>query len=171
MKFFSIIVLSLFLFSCTKNNPVLTPIQQAGCAIETAVTTSFSGGVATTLSCTNQAKIKTDLQNAFGNANLCQAPVPQPTSQPGTASLVKAKIWSTVGDVTESDLKEAKGAGLSKALKPQGLVGNIACPIAVSAAMGFLSNIVPSSWGCSTSASASALDTTLVTLCETAVPL
>jgi hypothetical protein len=143
-----IIAIFFLVFSCgcTNNNSTLTPIQQVGCDIETAVTTSFVSGVATALSCSNQAAIQTSLQSAFGNANLCSGPR---------------------GLVTASQMKAAK-AGV---MKPDGVIGNLACPIAISAALGFLSNSVPSAWGCSQSASASTLATTLTSLCEAAIPL
>lgn len=140
------VLLVVSLFGCTKTNSTLTPIQQVGCEIESAVSTSFSAGVASAMSCTNQAAIQASLQTAFGNANLCAGPA---------------------SAVTAAQIKTAK----SLAVKPQGVVGNLACPIAVSSALGFLTNSVPSSWGCSASASASTLQSTLVSLCETAIPL
>jgi hypothetical protein len=128
------------LFGCTKANPILTPVQQVGCDIEKAVTTSFASGVGAALTCGNIIQIQADLQKAFGNANLCSG-------------------------MTTTTSKDAK------AVHTMGIVGNLACPVAVSAALGFLSNSIPANWACSASASASTLGTTLVTLCETAVPL
>lgn len=135
-----------FFFGCTKSNSSLTPIQQVGCDIETAVSSSFAGGVAAALSCSNLSVIQADLQKAFGNANLCQGPV---------------------ASATTAQLKSAKAQLVHK----MGAIGNIACPIAVPTALGFLSNSIPSGWGCSASASASALSSTLITLCEAAIPL
>jgi len=128
------------LTGCTKTSPIITPIKDVGCAIESAVTGSISQVVATSLNCTNQAAVQASLQSAFGNANLC-----------ATASM-------------------AKQASL-KSDRPKGVIGDLACPVAVSAAMGFLSNQVPTTWGCSVGATASALSAALVAACEAAIPL
>lgn len=53
----------------------------------------------------------------------------------------------------------------------KGAVGNIVCPLAVSTILGFLSNSVPSSWGCSASTDAGSLSTALTTACEAIVPI
>lgn len=150
MKMLILILAPLFLFgltACPKSSTgSLSPIQQAGCDIETAINASFSTAVAAALTCSNTAAIQASLATAFGAANLC-------TGQ--------------VASATTTQLNAAKSA----AVKPNGIIGNLACPVAVSSALGFLSNAIPSSWGCSATASASALQATLTALCEGAVTI
>lgn len=144
-----ILCLCVFFTGCTKTattTSTLTPIQAVGCDVETAVTASFATGVVKALTCTNEAAVQASLLLAFGNANLC-------SNQVTAVSAVQIK------------------AAVSKAIKPQGVIGNIACPIAVSTALGYLTNSVPVSWGCSASASATTLSTALISLCESAIPL
>lgn len=144
--------------ACTKSG-TMSPIQSAGCAVESAVTSAAATSIAAALSCTNQAQIATDVQNALGNVNLCATNV-------AVASL--APKYSKVGDVSKQDLDAAKGKNL---IKPMGVVGNIACPIVVNTLLGFATNSIPSSWGCSSSTTASALTATIIAGCEAVVPL
>ena len=135
------------LCGCTKTaTGSMTPIQAVGCDIQTLVTSGLAASVATALSCTNQTQIQTDLQSAFGNANLCAA--------------------QAVSTANAAQVKAAKAAA-----KPMGIVGNIACPIAINTVIGFLSNSVPTTWGCSASATAAALSSALTAACETAIPI
>lgn len=146
--------LSVFSFGCTPTAPtagaVMSPIKAVGCNIETAVSTGFANAVAAALTCSNVSAVQTSLQTAFGNANLCVA---------------QASV-----DLAKKAALEAKVSG-KPALK--GIIGNIACPMAISAAMGYLTATIPAAWGCSASAttSAAAIATALTTACETAVPL
>lgn len=57
------------------------------------------------------------------------------------------------------------------AVKTQGLVGSLACPIAVNTIIGFLTNSVPTTWGCAQGASVSALVLSLTAACEASVPI
>lgn len=144
----SLACLGLFLAGCTSSNSgTVTPIQAAGCDVESAILGGAAGAIASALSCTSTSAIQASLTTALGNANLCAAP--------GVAA------------ISAASMKSAKSA----AVKPQGVIGNLACPIAVNTIVGFLSNSVPSAWGCSASASASALAATLTSVCEAAVPL
>lgn len=157
-------------FGCTSTNPALTPIQQAGCYIETAITGGAAGAVASALTCTNQAAIQASLNTALGNANLCATPVPPAApATPATQSKVAPK-WQTIGDITKDDVAAA-GQVQSKAVVAKGVIGNIACPLAINTIVGFLSNSVPSAWGCSQSSSMASLVTALTSACELAVPI
>lgn len=69
------------------------------------------------------------------------------------ASLGKANVCST----TVASFKTLKGP-----------IGDIVCPIAVTAVLGLVSDKVPSSWGCSAT-STSSLGTLLTTACESNV--
>lgn len=69
------------------------------------------------------------------------------------ASLGKANVCST----TVASFKSLKGP-----------IGDIVCPIAVTAVLGLVSDKVPSSWGCSAT-STSTLGTLLTTACESNV--
>lgn len=159
-----LLFLGLLLMSvaCTKSGGSVSPIQQVGCDVESAITGAAGSAIAAAISCSNQAQIASDVQTALGNVNLCNAGI-------ASASLVKP-AWSKVGDVTKQDLDKAKGVK-SLDVKPMGVVGNIACPIVVNTLLGFATNSIPSSWGCSASTSASSLAQTIVAACELAVPL
>jgi hypothetical protein len=54
--------------------------------------------------------------------------------------------------------------------KFKGPIGNVACPLAVSAAMNLLNKAVPSSWGCMIN-NTDGLSQTLTSACEVAVPI
>lgn len=171
MKLILALISCVFVLSCSKStSPVLTPIQDAGCAIETAVSGGLAGAVSTALSCTNPQVVAQQLQSAFGNANLCSAPVPAPAAQAMVAGAQPK--YSKVGDVSASDLNAAKAGLHANLVKAQGVVGSVACPIAINAAVGFLSNSVPAAWGCSgPNATISGLVSALTTACIAAVPL
>lgn len=154
MKYLVLLCALFTIIGCTSSSGSLSPIQQVGCDIETAINASFSQAVASALTCSNPGAIQSSLATAFSAANLCMGQVAAAT----TAQLSSAKAALKAG--VKSD-----------AVKPLGVVGNLACPIAVSSALGFLSNAIPASWGCSATASASALSATLTTLCEAAVPI
>jgi len=148
MKRLMVVMAFMFTFlGCTSSTPTssgtMSPIQAAGCDVETAILGGASTAVGTALSCTNTSAIQASLTTALGNANLCAAP--------GVAA------------VTGSAIK-AKAVGKL-------VIGNIACPIAINTIVGFLSNTVPTAWGCSATASASSLAATLTTVCEAAVPI
>ena len=144
MKSIVMIIACLFTFGCTKSTGTMSPIQAAGCDVETAILGGASTAIATALSCTNTSAVQASLTTALGNANLCTAP--------GVAA------------ISTSSLKAQK-------LKSLGVIGNLACPIAINTIVGFLSNTVPTGWGCSTTATASALEAALTAACEAAVPI
>jgi hypothetical protein len=169
MNFFKLaniaIIIAFFgMAACTKSSTPgsVTPIQSVGCAVESAVTSAAATTIAASISCSNQAQIATDIQNALGNVNLCAAGV-----APAPAALVGPK-WSKVGDVSKQDLDKAKA---SKGLAPMGIVGQIACPIVVNTLLGFATNSIPVSWGCSASTSAASLGAVITSACEAAIPL
>lgn len=171
MKFTSLVMMTFALAfaGCTKSGgPVLSPIQEAGCAIESAVSGGMASVVSSSLQCSHPDVVAQQLQAAFGNANLCAAPIaPAPA-----AAMLAGQKYSKVGDVSAADLAAAKSGMHANAVKPNGIIGNIACPIAINAAIGFLSNAVPASWGCSgPNASISGLIGALTSACEAAVPL
>lgn len=169
MKLLLVLISCVFMFGC-KQNPVLSPIQDAGCAIETAVSGGLAGAVSGALQCSHPDVVAQQLQSAFGNANLCQAPVPAPAQAALVAGV--APKFSKVGDVSDADLKAAKSGLHANMVKPQGVVGSVACPIAINAAVGFLSNSVPAAWGCTgPNATISGLVSALTAACVAAVPL
>ena len=124
----------------TTTTAVLTPLEDVGCSIETAVTGGMASTVASALTCTNVAAIQASLVTAMGNVNIC-AKAPAVTVQ-------------------------SKGL-----VKTQGLIGNIACPIAITTVVGFLTNSIPTTWGCSANATVAALTTALTAACEAAIPI
>lgn len=163
MKFLALI-LFVFVAACTKTTAPgsLNPIQQVGCDVESAITGAAGSAIASAISCSNQAQVASDIQNALGNVNLCNAGV-------AVASLASdGPKWTKIGDVSKQDIDAAKS---SKKLSPMGVIGNVACPIVVNTLLGFATNSIPASWGCSASTSASSLGQTIVSACELAIPL
>jgi hypothetical protein len=140
-----------FLGGCPKTatapTGTMSPIQTAGCDVETAILGTAASAVASALSCTGSAAIQASLTVALGNANLCASPIVSGTTMAALKSEASAKA------------------------KPMGVVGNLACPIAINTIVGFLSNSVPTTWGCSATSSASALVSVLTAACESAVPI
>lgn len=151
--------------ACSKSSSSMSPIQAAACDVESVATGSVAAAVATAFNCQNQPQIQTDLQTALGNVNFCAASVPAPASL-----IAGAKMVSKLGDVTKADIDAAKKAkGL--AVKPMGIVGNIACPIILNAGVAYLTQAVPSSWSCTASSSAQTVAQALTIACEAAIPL
>ena len=64
-------------------------------------------------------------------------------------------------------------ASASPAVKfhAMGAVGNLVCPIASSAAVGFMTNTIPTAWGCTAVAEANAMQSALTSICEAAIPI
>lgn len=178
MKFLALFLMAtVFLSGCTKTaTGTMNPIQSAGCAVETVVVASAASSVSSILSCSNQSAIAASLTTALGNVNLCATPV---ASANATAAMIaSAKVapkWSTLGDVTAGDLNGAgsqvSGQAKAQVAKPMGIVGDIACPIVVNTVIGFATSAIPSSWGCTGSASADSVSAALTAACEAAVPL
>ena len=167
---------TLIICGCTKPAPgaALTPIQSAGCAVETDVAMAASESVAATLNCTQQQAIQASLLLAFGNVNMCATPLPASpvAAAPAIAGAKVAPKWAALGDVSAGDLSGAKSSS-AKALvaKPFGIVGSIACPIVVNVVLGFATSEIPAAWGCSANAGAATVGSALTAACLAAVPL
>lgn len=155
--------------ACTKQQTqvVLEPIKAAGCAVESAITSGFGAEVVSECGGTNAVACGQAFQVALGNVNLCAAPLSVPAGL--TVKTVTATI-KTVGDVTNQDLKKSKEAG-PEAVKTMGIVGAVACPIAINAGLGLLTGIVPAACGCTKNLSASQLGIALTAACVAAIPL
>lgn len=141
--------LMFLLTGCPSNSggttsPVLTPIADVGCVVEQAITSGFGSLVVAQCAGTNALACGAAFQVALGNVNLCATP--------------------QVAQVTKEAL-------MSKAAKPQGIVGSIVCPIALNTVMGLLTATVPAACGCTQNLSASAISGLLNAACVAAVPL
>lgn len=168
MKSLVIIVGCLMTLGCHPGGSTVSPIQAAGCDVETAILGGASTAIGTALSCGNVSAIQASLTTALGNANLCATPIPQaPASAASKAA--GSPAYKTIGDVPLSALKSS--AVKSDAVRSLGIVGNIACPIAINTVIGFLSNSVPAAWSCSSGSTAASLEATLVQVCQIAVPI
>lgn len=174
MKFINLFILCAMVglsAACTKS-ATMSPLQAAGCDVEGLGTSAAASAIASVLSCSNAPQIQADLQVALGNVNFCAVDVPAAS----VASLVAgAKKYSKLGDVSAADVAAAKAAkpGLvkSEAVKPMGIVGNIACPLIFNVGIGYLTQAVPSGWSCAASASTASVSQALITACEAAIPL
>lgn len=80
-----------------------------------------------------------------------------------------AAITASIQSVTGNVALCSTAAGMSARMR--GPIGNLACPLAVNAVMGFLTAPLPPAWGCSVPAQANSLMTVLTTACEAAVPI
>jgi hypothetical protein len=159
---------------CTKPQPgaALNPVQSAGCAVETAVTTAAAGSIMQALSCTNESAIEANLMTALGNVDMCATPLPAVPAAPSALMSAKAlPKFTKIGDITAGDLQSAKAQPKALLAKPMGIVGAIACPIVVNTVIGFATSEIPSAWGCSASAGADTVGSALTAACEAAVPL
>lgn len=169
--FFALSFLCIGLTGCpgsSGTNPILTPIQDVGCAVESAITGGFGSLVVAQCGGTNTAACGAAFQSALGNVNLCTTPLPQATAQAAVAKDATGG-WKTVGDIPASALSTP--GVQSKAVKPMGIVGGIACPIAVNTVMGVLTAQIPAACGCTTNLSASAISGLLTQACVAAIPL
>lgn len=141
----------------------VNPLQAAGCDVETVITSAFGGVIVNQCAGTDADACGQALLVALGNVNMCATPVPQPASLAGVAK------WKTVGDINKGDLKP--GGVSTEAVKPQGIVGGIVCPLAYSTIVGLVTGVVPKACGCTKNLDAGALGTALVAACISAVPI
>ena len=168
LTFFCIFA-TVFFAGCTKPAPggSVTPIQSAGCAVETAVVGGAASAVASVLSCSNAAAIQASLTVALGNVSLCATPVPSAPTGATLALIAGAANWHTIGDISAGDLEVSKSS--VKGVK--GVIGAMVCPLVVNTVVGFGTSLVPTSWGCTGSAAANTLGAALAAACIAAVPL
>ncbi len=169
MKFLIMSLAILFLGACTKSgpSPILQPIADAGCAVESAITGGFGAEVVSACAGTDAAACGAAFQTALGNVNLCQAPIPAPPA--GTLKAADAPEWKRVGDVTFDQLKGKAKA--SAAVMPQGIIGAIACPMAVQTVLGLLTASIPTACGCTKNLNAGQMGSALIAACVAAVPI
>lgn len=140
----------------------MTALNSAGCDVESAITSTIGGAVLSACQGSGTAAAcGAAFQTSLGNVNLCAAGIP-------AASLSKDAKWTKVGDVTAGDLSQGKGKAK---LSTMGVVGAIACPIAVNTIMGYLTSQIPLACGCTVSLTASQADQAIVAACEAAVPI
>ena len=131
-------IATLCLLDCTQSpSPGPSPIGGVVCNVEQDIAGAFASTIAKSLSCSNQATIQSDVLGFIGKANLCASSVNHLKSAP----------------------KSADG-------KMKGVIGNIACPIAVNAVMGAAGAAVPASWGCAPNSGANSLNAALTATCE-----
>lgn len=146
---------------------VLQPVEAVGCSVETAITGDFGAEVVAECQGTDPAACGQAFQTALGNVNLCNLSLPQPAN----ALAASAPKWGKVGDVTDGDLKAGKGAVKAQAVKAQGIVGAVACPVAINTALGLLTGVIPQACGCKNNLSASQVGQALNLACQAAVPI
>lgn len=143
-------------------NPVLTALDSAVCDVETTITGAVGAAIVNACKGTGTtAACGAGFQSALGNVNLCAMPLPSTLAGTGA---------KTIGSITQSQIDAAKKAGV-KSLAPMGIVGSIACPIAVNTGMGYLTAQIPLACGCTISLTASEADADLTAACIAAIPL
>lgn len=153
--------------SSSSSNPVLVALDSAGCDVEAAITGGIGQSIVSACKGTGTAAAcSAAYQTALGNVNLCSVQVSS-----AAALVAGVKSFKKIGDVTAADLSKAKGSVKAQVAKPMGLVGSIACPIAVNTIMGYLTAQIPLACGCTVSLTASQADVDLVNACQIAVPL
>lgn len=97
----------------------------------------------------------------------------------GVSVALTSLLNCTKSDVIKQDVRKVFGnvelcSAVPKASKKfKGPLANLACPLAVSSVVGFLSNQIPSTWECSPkdAVAVQALSGIVVTACEAAIPL
>lgn len=134
-----------FLVGCTQPAPAPgpNPIVNVGCQVESDLSAAFAATIAKTLTCADQSAIQSDVLNLLGKANLC------------ASSMNQLKLEGKVHGSADGKLK--------------GVVGNIVCPIAVSAVMGAAGKAVPTAWACAPGTDGNALSAALTTTCTALV--
>jgi hypothetical protein len=86
---------------------------------------------------------------------------------------IKSSILLGLGNINIC----AKSTSFTKTLKVtpnmKGAIGNYACPLAMAAIIGFVSNSLPSAWSCAPAQAVpvEVLSTVVVTACEAAIPI
>lgn len=151
----------------------LTPVGGVVCDIESTVATGLAGSIASALNCTSQSAIVSSLEAALGNANLCGVSTSSSVAQ---AQIFKAEVavlnpaWKTLGDIPASALGQSS-AIKSKAVFSKGVIGSIACPIVIETSVGYLSNVVPTGWGCTSSTTMASIESALTTECESLISI
>ena len=89
MKYLIVLIICIGFIGCTsKSNPVAT----VGCDVETAVATTFTSTIATTLNCTNTTQIQSDLMGALGKTNLCSMATSQAVTPNGPIGSIACPI-------------------------------------------------------------------------------
>jgi len=157
-------ILAIALSAC--HSPILQPVESLGCGVESAITEGFGSEVVSQCGGTDPAACGQAFQAALGNVNLCAAPLPAPPAQL-TQSFVSG--WKKVGDVPKEALKSS---GMkAQAFTTQGIVGSIACPIAINTVLGLLTGVIPKACGCTKNLSASQLGDALGAACVATVPI
>ncbi len=107
-----------------------------------------------TAGCGEQTKALTGLSQSIGKTLNCSHP-----------DAIQASLTTALGNVNLCKYVTKPAVGV------QGVVGNLVCPIAVSTAIGFMTSAIPTEWGCTVSADAGGVNTTLTQICEAAVPI
>lgn len=138
---FLLMAFAIFQVGCKTSTPAAPVVATIGCSAETLATTALAGAIASADSCTNVTQIQTDIQNALGSINLC------------ASAAVQAQMIA---------LKKKQGD------KYQGIVGNIACPLATDAVLSIIGSKTPTMWGCSGSANIAAA---LSAACIAVIPI
>lgn len=155
MKKFLVLCMCLGAIACTKSttsttsttSPILQTVTTAICDVANTVATDAGQAIVTACAGTGTAQAcGTALVPAIMNGGMCaNAQVAQMT----TAMIVQNK---------------------AQGVRPLGVVGNIACPIAIPSIMGFLTSEIPAACGCTQSIGASGFNAALISGCEEAVP-
>jgi hypothetical protein len=157
--------------SSSNSNPTMTPLQDAGCAVESALTSNLGAAIAGITGAANPAACGQALQVALGNINLCAIPVP-PSPAPVPASFALKASWKVVGDISADDLKAAKIAKVRlMSLSMKGIVGSIVCPLVDDTALGLFSANIPAACQGPNVLSAGGANQALVAACDAAIPI
>jgi len=154
-------ILSVGLGACTNSStstppssppPILTVVAGVVCPVETAIMNDF--GAAVVAQCAGTATgtaCGAAFQQALGAANLCGV--------------------SGISAVTTAQIEAQKAQVKAGKLIPRGIVGNVACPLAIGSVFGLLSTQIPAACGCTQNLSQSTVDATLTAACEIIVPI
>ena len=140
-KAFLLLALPFAFMGCTKSSTPSspTPVQQVGCAVETAVASAISAVAAQQLQCTGTAAIQASILAAATKANVNLCPTAPATVAAGKVPAEKSAI------------------------------GNAICPGIVSSLLGAAQTQIPAAWSCSAATLSADLSAKLITACEGAI--
>lgn len=174
MKYVSILC-ALALAGCSKAQvqQTLQPLESAGCAVESTISSALGASTVSNCGGTDAVACGAAYQTMFGNINFCAMAIPAPVAasfaKAVAAGEIKADdvpVWKTLGDIPASALQSA---AIKSAVMKLGLIGSIACPVAEQGAIALLSGAIPAPCGCTKPLSAGSLGPSFILVCEAAM--
>lgn len=114
----------------------------------------------TTAACTDETKALTALASSVATTLQC-----------ANQAQIVTDLTTALGNANVCAWSSATSTVSAQVVKPMGVVGNMVCPLASAAVVGFMTSAIPTTWGCTATTSAAAVQSALTQVCEAAVPI